>query len=90
MKKAKNDVLVAVAVPAAYVAVCAGISGAISWLYNHDTKVRNEAAEEARTDVYRWLDCEAGYGDNHPKTIEIVRDDAFGVKTVSRYKISRA
>lgn len=90
MKKAKNDVLVAVAASAAYAVVCAGIGGAICWLYNHDAKVREEAAEEGRTDIYRWLDCEAGYDDKHPKTVEIVRDDAFGVKTVRRYKISRA
>lgn len=88
--KAKNDVLVAAAASTAYVAVCAGICGAISWLYNHDSKVRKEAAEEGRADVYKWLDCEAGYDNNHPKTVEIVREDVFGVKTVNRYKISKA
>lgn len=88
--EAKNNTKTAVVAAVAYVAVCAGISGAIAWLYNHDAKVRKEAAEDGRTDIYRWLDCEAGYDDKHPKTVEIVRDDAFGVKTVRRYKISRA
>lgn len=88
--EAKNNTKTAVVAAIAYVAVCAGISGAIAWLYNHDAKVRKEAAEDGRTDVYRWLDCEAGYDAGHAKTVEIVREDAFGVKTVRRYKISRA
>lgn len=89
MGKNKKDTMVVAGVVTSYILVCGLIGVVINRLSEHDRKIKEESADEARNDFAEWLNIQAGYNDKHPNAVEVVRKSPWGVTIVDKYKISR-
>ena len=89
MGKNKKDTMIVAGVVTGYILACGLIGAAINRLSEHDRKIKEESAEEARNDFAEWLNIHVGYNDKHPETVEIVKKSPWGVISVDKYKISR-